>query len=88
MTRLRLQDVADDVRELKGQFARHEERHGDDADMLGRVLDSLKEHTDNHHGTLSNVKQGGWVALLVTAAAVAAELAGLLDLVRGLPLPF
>jgi hypothetical protein len=69
-----LENIEQDVRELKAQFARHEERHGDEADMLGRVLDSLSEHTRNHHGKASTMKQGSAVGAAVALLYVVVEL--------------
>ena len=70
----RLDQIEEDIRDLKDQFSRHEERHGDDADMLQLVLRDMNDHTANHHGTASTVKQGGAVGLGVTLLYVAVEL--------------
>ena len=70
----KLDSIADDVSALKGWAARHEERHGDDADMLALVLNDLDRHTTNHHGRASTIKQGGWVAAALTLLWGIAEL--------------
>ena len=62
----KLDSIADDVSELKGWTARHEERHGDDADMLSLVLKDLDLHKTNHHGRASTIKQSGWIAAALT----------------------
>lgn len=66
----------------------HNRSHNNTDERLNIVLEELQSHNHNHHGRVSQLKQSGWVALIVTAAALVAELAGFLDLVRGLPLPF
>ncbi len=74
----KLDIIADDVAEVKRWTERHERRHGDDADMLGRVLDDLQVHLTNHHGRLSTIKQGGAIG---TALAL---LGGLAEILRRL----
>lgn len=70
----RLKRIEEDVADLKGRFARHEKRHGDDAEMLGRVLDNLDKHVGNHHGRASTIRQGSIVATAITLIYVVAEL--------------
>lgn len=66
----------------------HGRFHINTDERLNILLRELRSHNHNHHSRASTIKQSGWVALMVTTAAVFAELAGLLDLVRQLPLPF
>ena len=68
--------------------ADHNQLHNNADARLNMLLEELQSHNHNHHSRASTIKQSGWVALMVTTAAVFAELAGLLDLVRQLPLPF
>ena len=58
--------IAEDVAEVKRWTERHERRHANDAEMLGRVLDDLQVHMTNHHSKLSTVKQGGFVGLAIS----------------------
>ncbi len=69
----KLNNLADDIKALRAWTVRHEERHGDDADMLGLVLKDLDTHTNNHHGRMSQIKQGGWVAAALTLVLVLTE---------------
>ena len=69
-----LKEIRDDVRELREWSARHEERHGDDADMLGRVLDSLQNHLANHHSRLSTIKQSSGITAALLMLGAFAEL--------------
>lgn len=71
-----LKDIKSDIKSLRKWTGRHEKRHGNDADMLGRVLDDLHNHTDNHHGRTTELKRG---ASIVTILAV---LAGLTEVLR------
>ena len=70
----KLEAIAEDVKELKAWSARHEERHGDDADMLALVLKDLDQHTNNHHGRTTEIKRtasiGAALAVLATIAEV------------------
>ena len=70
----KLDRIEKDVAAIKRWQERHEEKHGDDAAMLGRVLDSIKVHTDNHHGKLSQAKQAvipvGLIGLLAAIAEI------------------
>jgi hypothetical protein len=64
------------MKELRAWAARHEERHGDDADMLQLVLNHLQTHTKNHHGRTSEVKR------TVSIGAVLAVLAAIAEVIR------
>ncbi len=66
--------MQEDVAALRAWADRHEERHGDDADMLGRVLDSQHLHEGNHHGRTSVLKQAGGVTAIAALAVAAAEI--------------
>ena len=73
----KLDEIAADVADLKRSAARmarwadsHDERHGDEADMLSRVLDA---HEGNHHGTVSTIKQGGAIGTSLAILGVLAE---------------
>lgn len=76
----KLNVIADDVADLKRSADRmarwadsHDERHGDEADMLGRVLDSMEGHEGNHHGTASTLKQGGAIGTSLAVLGLLAE---------------
>ena len=69
----KLQLIADDVTKLKSWCERHEERHGDDADMLGRVLDHMVSHEGNHHGPASTIKTGGAIGTALAFLGILAE---------------
>lgn len=66
--------VKEDVRDLKTSFHLHEERHGDDADMLQLVLDNQATHTNNHHGISSTMKQSAGIGGALAFLGVLAEL--------------
>jgi len=70
----KLNMIADDVAGIKRWCERHEERHGDDADMLGRVLDQMKQHEGNHHSHLSTIRQGGSIGAALAILGALAEL--------------
>lgn len=69
----RLNRIETELTEVRRWQERHEERHGDDADMLGRVLDSLTEHLHNHHGRVSQAKQAAVPVGLISLLAIIAE---------------
>ena len=70
-----LDDIREDVSYLREWVNLHEERHGDDADMLGRVLDHIAKHDANAHGRVSTIKQNtGVMAGVLTVLYVAVEL--------------
>ncbi len=69
----KLDQIADDVSEVKRWMERHEERHGDEANMLNLVLKDLQSHLTNHHGRLSTVKQGGYIGTVLALLGAAAE---------------
>lgn len=73
--------LEDDVTELKGWLARHEERHSDDSRMLQLVLERseqslqhLESHSKNHHGRASLIKQSGGIAAALAVLGALAEL--------------
>ncbi len=69
-----LDEIREDVSYLRKWVSSHEEKHGDDADQLGRVLDQILEHRNNAHGKASTIKQAGGVTGLLTVLYVAVEL--------------
>lgn len=66
--------MQEDVAALRSWTERHEKRHENDADMLGRVLDSLDDHQNNHHGRVSVLKQASGVTAIAALAVAAAEI--------------
>ena len=68
-----IQELQDDVKALRKWTLNHDERHGDDADMLGRVLDNIKIHTTNHHGRTSEIKRGASIITILAILAGAVE---------------
>lgn len=74
MARLRVKDVADDVRDLKDRFAQHTDEHTADTKLLASIVESLSEHSRNAHGLSSKAKQGGAVGIGVTLLYLMAEL--------------
>ena len=69
-----IQELQADVKALRKWTGRHENRHGDDAAMLGRVLDDLKDHTNNHHGRTSELKRGASIGTVLGLIAVVTEI--------------
>lgn len=88
----RVNHLRADFERLRSDYSKwtgdHTRSHNNTDERLNILLDELRDHGHNHHGRVSQIKQGGWVALMVTAAALAAELAGVLDLLRGFSFPF
>lgn len=72
----KLDSIASDVSGLKSWAVRHEERHGDDANMLNLVLEHLNTHTQNHHGRASEMKR------TASIGAALAILAGIAEAIR------
>ena len=66
-------ELQDDVKALRKWTGRHEERHGDDADMLQRVLNHLDTHDSNHHGRVSEIKRGASIITILAILAGAVE---------------
>lgn len=69
----KLDIIAADVKELKAWSVRHEERHGDEANMLDLVLKDLQGHLTNHHSRLSTIKQGGYIGTSLALLGAVAE---------------
>lgn len=65
--------IENDIKELRAWAARHEERHGDDADMLQLVLTHLNTHTKNHHGRTSEMKRTASIGAILAVLAAIAE---------------
>lgn len=59
---------------LEGASQLHNKRHESDSTMLARVLDNLELHLTNHHGRLSQIKQGGGVTAALLMLGAFAEL--------------
>ncbi len=72
----KLDSIASDVSDLKRWTARHEERHGDDANMLNLVLEHLNTHTRNHHSRASEMRR------TASIGAVLAIFAGIAEVIR------
>ena len=70
----RLDQIEEDIRDLKAWAERHDESHTADTRLLASILDSVKSHEGNHHGTTSTIKQGSAVGLGVTLLYLAVEL--------------
>lgn len=70
----RLDQIEEDIRDLKAWAERHDESHTADTRLLASMLDSVKSHEGNHHGTVSTMKQGGAVGIGVTLLYMAVEL--------------
>ena len=66
-------ELQNDVKALRAWTGRHEERHGDDADMLALVLADLTKHTTNHHGRTSEIKRGASIVTILAILAGAVE---------------
>lgn len=64
------------LQNLEGSSQLHNRRHESDSDMLSRVLNNLEAHLYNHHGRMSQIKQGGGVG------AVLLILGGIAEIVR------
>jgi hypothetical protein len=69
-----LEDIREDIRGIRAWQNFHDEKHGDDADMLQLVLKQLSSHQMNHHGKVSQIKQAavpiGLIGLLATIAEI------------------
>ena len=69
-----IKTLQQDVRDLKEWTGRHEDEHNADKRLMSLMLARLSEHQSNHHGTKSNLKQGGLVAALTALIVALAEL--------------
>lgn len=69
-----LEEIKEDIKDIRSWQRSHDERHGDDANMLGRVLDDIKAHTANHHGKLSQARQAAIPVGLIGLLAAVIEL--------------
>ena len=68
----RFERIDERLHNIEGSNLLHNKRHESDSTMLARVLDNLELHLTNHHGRLSQIKQGGGVtAALLTLGAFA-----------------
>lgn len=86
-----MEELRNDVKGLKSGFnrlnawtLRHDQGHLNDEERLNILLRHLEDHTRNHHGRRSAIKQSsltvaGTTALLAIAGLVS-KVTGLLDL--------
>lgn len=76
--------LRNDVKGLKEWTQRHDQSHLNDEERLNILLRHLEDHTRNHHGRRSTIKQSSLTVAASTAllalAGLALKLAGLLDL--------
>ncbi len=68
-----LDRIASDVKHLKKWASSHDERHGDEADMLSLVLKNMDTHANNHHGRTSEIKRGASITAILALLAALAE---------------
>lgn len=72
-----LDQIEEDVRDLKDWAARHEDEHTADKRLLASIVETLTQHEGNHHGPPSRLvlaRNGGVVAVISGAIIVAAEI--------------
>ena len=71
-----LDQIEEDVRDLKDWAARHEDEHTADKRLLASIVDTLAVHEGNHHGPpdpLVLARNGGLVAVISGAIIIVAE---------------
>ncbi len=71
-----LDQIEEDIRDLKDWAARHEDEHTADKRLLASFVDSLAVHEGNHHGPphpLVLARNGGIVAVISGAIIIVAE---------------
>ena len=70
----RFQRIDERLYTLEGSSQLHNRRHESDSTMLSRVLDNIEIHLTNHHGRMSQIRQGGGVTAAVLILGVIAEI--------------
>ena len=70
----RLQRIGERLTNVEGSSRLHNQRHENDSEMLSRVLDNLEHHTNNAHGWVSTIKQGGGITTALFLLGAFAEL--------------
>ena len=73
-TTSRFQRIDERLHNLEGASQLHNRRHESDSTMLARVLDNIEIHLTNHHGRMSQIKQGSGVTAAVLTLGVIAEI--------------
>ena len=71
-----LEEIQEDVRDIKRWIERHETAHSDDTRLLASIVDTLSTHQSNHHGPphpLVLARNGGIVAVISGAIIIVAE---------------
>ena len=70
-----LDEIREDVAELRAWTSRHEESHTADTTLLASIISKIESHATNHHGRASTIKQNtGMMAGVLTVLYVAVEL--------------
>lgn len=69
-----VEDIAEDVKDLKEWAARHDEAHTADTKLLASTIDILHEHQTNHHSRSSVIKQNSIVGVVLTAFYAVVEI--------------
>ncbi|KKN55500.1 hypothetical protein LCGC14_0581750 [marine sediment metagenome] len=67
---MELDDIQNDIQELKDWAARHDDSHTADTKLLASILDSLSTHEHNHHGLRTTLTRGGGIAAGVSAILI------------------
>lgn len=70
----RFQALEEDIAELKAWAHSHDEAHTADTRLLASIMDSVSNHTTNHHGKASTIKQNSVVAAALTLLYAVAEI--------------
>jgi hypothetical protein len=69
-----LDQIEEDVSELKEWTRDHRKEHTADTNLLSSIIDKIDSHQNNHHGRLSMVKQSGAIGAALAAVGGVAEL--------------
>ena len=71
-----LDQIEEDIRDLKDWAARHEDEHTADKRLLASFVSTLDTHEGNHHGPpgpLVLARNGGLIAFIASAVIIVAE---------------
>ncbi len=79
--------LSDEVSTLRRWTENHDKAHVVDDDRLNIILDTVTNHSTNHHGTKSRIKESGLTVIVFGVIAALGELVGLWELFSRLPLP-
>jgi hypothetical protein len=66
--------MQEDVAVLRRWVEDHRKEHTADTELLASIIDQIHQHSENHHGRTSVLKQAGGVTAIAALAVAAAEI--------------